>query len=107
MALYEIPLINLLADLMRKAELRQRFNRDQMGVLKEYGLDATGDDQLAVFLTMDKPTIAAKLQALFMLAEQRPGEFPRPARTSTSKTADRTPCIPRRPPVSSGSSPAE
>jgi hypothetical protein len=70
--------MNLLADLMRKPELRERFNRDLMGVVAEYGVDTAPAGQLEALLTMDAPTIAAKLQSLFQQAAMRPGEFPPP-----------------------------
>jgi len=78
MPLNDIPFLYIIADLMRDADLRQRFNRNPKAVIKEYGLDATGDDQQEQFLTMDKVKIAAKLQALFLNFEMRKGEFPPP-----------------------------
>lgn len=75
MALHEIPLLSLVAELTTKRELRDRFNREPMAVLKEFGLDQAGDDQMAVFLTMNVNKIADKLKQLVGQLEVRPGEF--------------------------------
>ena len=70
----DIPLLYLVADLMRDPELRQRFNQNPGRVMNDarYGLDASQQDAL---MTMDKGIIGQALYTLFNLYDFPAGEF--------------------------------
>jgi hypothetical protein len=94
MPLTRIPLLNIVADLMRQPELRQRLNRNPMAVIKEYGLDTAPQNQLAAFLTMNPVEIGRKLQALMGQAEMEPGDFPPPSEDFFQKDGGIDPAYP-------------